>query len=644
MISKWGVKNFKSILEANLDLAPLTIFTGVNSSGKSSFLHSIAMLKQSFNKGAYVLTGDLVDLGEFKHIYCKKSSEYKQDAKEIDLQFTISSKEHKQIHIEQRLKKDDETKLRLESFSIESKNKEDNENIYLKYSRNDMTKIDDISLEEIRKFKELSPFFNRDIYIEKIHTDFRHSFIPDKIQISFIIKYTDKQINDFISKLTMISTKKNHSDYLKYVQIDDQEDDSYEYYLKKYLFSPEEFYLYERIFNKIYQEISKGTNNDYQDPFTPIFKKYFSNYNNVSLISWYCVLSEINDEEINIIKEEITKDGSKFIKQIIKNDEHETLTVELPAYLNVVGKEIENYFNKKINYLGPLREDPKWTYEFSSAEEINVKGSNALSYYYQHCKENVLNYISPMDIDSSDCLLRTTNLDKALDEWLSHIGIANEHYITKQPDNFKTIHPSEDKTPSFTNSFTNIMSDVANIATLGAINILKKEHNKKVIIEEGDFEIVLFFDGGNYAIPQLGTGVSQILPILLMCLTAPPDSTIIIQEPEQALHPKMQSRLADFFISMALSGRQCIIETHSEYIIEKLRYRIVKEKNESIKSKTKIYFAKKNDGKTEFEEIEISEYGAIMNWPEDFFDESSKWANDIDKAASEKWEKNNTGQ
>jgi len=40
MISKWGVKNFKSILEADLELAPLTIFTGTNSSGKSSFLQT----------------------------------------------------------------------------------------------------------------------------------------------------------------------------------------------------------------------------------------------------------------------------------------------------------------------------------------------------------------------------------------------------------------------------------------------------------------------------------------------------------------------------------------------------------------------------------------------------------------------------
>ena len=42
MITKWKVQNFKSIKqETELDLAPLTIFAGANSSGKSTFIQSI---------------------------------------------------------------------------------------------------------------------------------------------------------------------------------------------------------------------------------------------------------------------------------------------------------------------------------------------------------------------------------------------------------------------------------------------------------------------------------------------------------------------------------------------------------------------------------------------------------------------------
>lgn len=46
--------------------------------------------------------------------------------------------------------------------------------------------------------------------------------------------------------------------------------------------------------------------------------------------------------------------------------------------------------------------------------------------------------------------------------------------------------------------------------------------------------------------------------------------TLIIEEPEQNLHPALQSRLADFFCALYVQhGYQCLIETHSEYIIRR---------------------------------------------------------------------------
>jgi len=150
-------------------------------------------------------------------------------------------------------------------------------------------------------------------------------------------------------------------------------------------------------------------------------------------------------------------------------------------------------------------------------------------------------------------------------------------------------------------------------------------------------EILFNIDGREYTLRQLGSGVSQILPIWVMCLTAPPNSTIIIEEPEAHFHPKVQARLADFFIAIALTGRQCIIETHSEYLIEQLRYRIVKTKQDILK-KTKLYFAAKQDGISHFRDIEINEYAALDDWPEDFFDESHKISNEIMKEVVRKWE------
>ncbi|MEN8215035.1 MAG: AAA family ATPase [Pseudomonadota bacterium] len=58
--------------------------------------------------------------------------------------------------------------------------------------------------------------------------------------------------------------------------------------------------------------------------------------------------------------------------------------------------------------------------------------------------------------------------------------------------------------------------------------------------------------------------MSQVLPILVMCLLAKPDSTLIIEQPELHLNPLVQTRLGDFFLSMALSHKQCIIQKNHQ--------------------------------------------------------------------------------
>ncbi len=55
MLNYIHVKNFKSILDLKLDLKALTVFTGLNSSGKSSVIQSIRMLmNQNFKSKPYI--------------------------------------------------------------------------------------------------------------------------------------------------------------------------------------------------------------------------------------------------------------------------------------------------------------------------------------------------------------------------------------------------------------------------------------------------------------------------------------------------------------------------------------------------------------------------------------------------------------
>ncbi|MCL2182302.1 MAG: DUF3696 domain-containing protein [Chitinispirillia bacterium] len=51
MITKLKIFNFKAHYNTELDIGPLTVLAGVNSSGKSSVLHALLLLRQSFRKG-----------------------------------------------------------------------------------------------------------------------------------------------------------------------------------------------------------------------------------------------------------------------------------------------------------------------------------------------------------------------------------------------------------------------------------------------------------------------------------------------------------------------------------------------------------------------------------------------------------------
>lgn len=59
MLKKIGIENFKAFANLQeLNLAPITLIYGANSSGKSSIIHSLMVLKQSMLfpnlKGGYI--------------------------------------------------------------------------------------------------------------------------------------------------------------------------------------------------------------------------------------------------------------------------------------------------------------------------------------------------------------------------------------------------------------------------------------------------------------------------------------------------------------------------------------------------------------------------------------------------------------
>ena len=124
------------------------------------------------------------------------------------------------------------------------------------------------------------------------------------------------------------------------------------------------------------------------------------------------------------------------------------------------------------------------------------------------------------------------------------------------------------------------------------------------------------------SLTNVGVGVSQLLPVIVLCLYSQPGQVVLLEQPELHLHPALQQKLADFLLAMSKSGRQIIVETHSEYLITRLRMRTVQDP--SITNLFKIIFAE-NDGQTgtKYNPVEVDENGSLETWPEGFFDEAT---------------------
>jgi hypothetical protein len=73
---------------------------------------------------------------------------------------------------------------------------------------------------------------------------------------------------------------------------------------------------------------------------------------------------------------------------------------------------------------------------------------------------------------------------------------------------------------------------------------------------------------------DVGFGVSQVLPVLVQGLLMRQGGIYLVQQPEIHLHPDAQAGLADFFIYLASYGVITVVETHSEYLLLRLRRRL----------------------------------------------------------------------
>ena len=157
------------------------------------------------------------------------------------------------------------------------------------------------------------------------------------------------------------------------------------------------------------------------------------------------------------------------------------------------------------------------------------------------------------------------------------------------------------------------------IKIMSDLSLIEEMKTKR--LDGGRFEMLVRVKGGNVltSLNNVGYSVSQFLPVLVADLQLPNDSTLFLAEPEIHLHPSVQSKFGDYIINQVnTSDKNYVIETHSEYFLNKIRLAIVK--GELKKEDIKVYFLENNGDDTDVFDIDFRKNGGIRNAPDSFFE------------------------
>lgn len=239
--------------------------------------------------------------------------------------------------------------------------------------------------------------------------------------------------------------------------------------------------------------------------------------------------------------------------------------VNMPVY------EFEEFF-ERVFYLGPLREYPSRTYVWAGEQPQSVgnRGERTVAALLSSRNQGPT-------IDMGEGQPKRT-VEEHVAHWLKELGLIYSFKV--QP-----IAPG------------------------------RKEY---------EVRIQRTAESASVFLTDVGFGVSQILPVLVLLFYVPEGSTVILEQPEIHLHPAVQAGLADVFID-AIKRRklQIILESHSEHLLQRLQLRMAEKglnpAKEFDSNEARLYFTSIEQGRSKLTPLALDKYGNINNWPDGFF-------------------------
>lgn len=248
------------------------------------------------------------------------------------------------------------------------------------------------------------------------------------------------------------------------------------------------------------------------------------------------------------------------------------------GFLSSLQLNFEELFSK-VYYLGPLREFPQRYFNWKGSEpsDMGRKGERVVDALLAAKVRGA--YISPGPRK------RKLILEERVAIWLQKLGLIHSFRV----------------------------ESVAPESNIYQVKVKKNQSSPEVLITD------------------VGFGVSQILPVLVLCYYVPEGSIILLEQPEIHLHPSVQSGLADVFID-AVKNRhiQIIVESHSEHLLRRLQRRMAEE--EFDPNKAALYFCESTDVGSKLVRLTVDEFGNIVNWPRSFFGDEFGELSEMTKA------------
>ena len=117
---------------------------------------------------------------------------------------------------------------------------------------------------------------------------------------------------------------------------------------------------------------------------------------------------------------------------------------------------------------------------------------------------------------------------------------------------------------------------------------------------------------------DVGYGVSQTLPVITELLSSDAPEMFLLQQPEVHLHPSAQAALGSLFCRMATEGKQLIVETHSDHLIDRIRMNVRDDFRDLKPDDVSILYFERDGMEVKIYSLGIDRDGNILNAPSSY--------------------------